>query len=312
LSTVIPAQAGIQGFRRSALRAVLGAFSQRRRLARLLLVEAAGLGHAADDRLLAVHERFTALIERQLEAAVATGQIPPQDTALAACAWMGALNEVILRWLYTGQPEVLDSALPGLRALLLRSVGYPVAPGAVILGIARIPSWARVLMVVRRGTILDPPAAGHLQPGDYVYFLVTRDRIRRLDTLFRASPDVARRLGILFGELPIRGESRLGEVERFYEIRFGDHDPEVTVADWTAAALGGRVALDRVVPVDGGRLVVRRLDHGRVAAVGLQLDALLAREPDEQLLDSIAEEEDGFVPALQRWSARLGIRTKRT
>ncbi|HVG98109.1 MAG TPA: TetR/AcrR family transcriptional regulator [Chloroflexota bacterium] len=114
----------------AALRAVLGAFSQRRRLARLLLVEAAGLGHAADDRLLAVHERFTALIERQLEAAVASGQIPPQDTALAACAWMGALNEVILRWLYTGQPEDLDSALPGLRALLLRSVGYPVAPGA--------------------------------------------------------------------------------------------------------------------------------------------------------------------------------------
>ena len=116
----------------AALQAVLGAFSQRRRLARLLLVEAAGLGHAADDRLLAVHERFTALIERQLEAAVATGQIPPQDTALAACAWMGALNEVVLRWLYTGRPQSLDAALPALRVLLLRSVGYrgelPAAP----------------------------------------------------------------------------------------------------------------------------------------------------------------------------------------
>jgi hypothetical protein len=39
---------------------------------------------------------------------------------------MGALNEVVTRWLYTGQPERLESTLPGLRQLLLRSVGYPI------------------------------------------------------------------------------------------------------------------------------------------------------------------------------------------
>src|SRR5919204_1558408 len=38
----------------AALAAALGAFAQRRRLARLLLVEAAGLGHAMDARLMAV------------------------------------------------------------------------------------------------------------------------------------------------------------------------------------------------------------------------------------------------------------------
>ena len=107
----------------AALQAVIGAFSQRRRLARLLLVEAAGLGHAVDERLMAVHERFTRLIQRHLDDAVAAGQIPRQDTALAACAWMGALNEVVVRWLYTGQPEPLESALPGLSTLLMRSVG---------------------------------------------------------------------------------------------------------------------------------------------------------------------------------------------
>ena len=107
----------------AALRAVIGAFSQRRRLARLLLVEAAGLGHAVDERLLAVHERFTAVIQRHLDEAVAAGQIPPQDTALAACAWMGALHEVVLRWLYQDEPKRLQDAIPGLRTLLLRSVG---------------------------------------------------------------------------------------------------------------------------------------------------------------------------------------------
>ena len=108
----------------AALAAALAAFAQRRRLARLLLVEGAGLGHALDARLMAVHERFIALIRRHLDEAVRAGLIPPQDTALAACAWMGALNEVVIRWLYTGEPEPLEGALPGLRTLLLRSVGF--------------------------------------------------------------------------------------------------------------------------------------------------------------------------------------------
>jgi TetR/AcrR family fatty acid metabolism transcriptional regulator len=113
----------------AALRAVVGAFSQRRRLARLLLVEAAGLGHAMDDHLMAIHERFTATIRQYLDQAVAAGQIPPQDTTLAACAWMGALNEVVVRWLHTGQPDPLETALPGLRGLLLRSVGMKDSEG---------------------------------------------------------------------------------------------------------------------------------------------------------------------------------------
>ncbi len=108
----------------AALQAVISAFSRRRLLARLLLVEATGLGHATDERLMAVHTRITELIQGYLDKAVQGGQIPPQDTALAACAWMGALNEVVIRWLYTGQPDPLESALPALRALLLRSVGF--------------------------------------------------------------------------------------------------------------------------------------------------------------------------------------------
>jgi AcrR family transcriptional regulator len=108
----------------ASLAAALDAFGRRKRLARLLLVEAAGLGHAMDEHLMSIHERFIALIRRQLDEAVAAGQIPAQDTALAACAWMGALNEVVIRWLHRGEPVRLQDATPALRALLLRSVGY--------------------------------------------------------------------------------------------------------------------------------------------------------------------------------------------
>ena len=107
----------------AALEAALTAFAQRRRLARLLLVEAAGLGHAMDERLMQVHERFIALIQRNLDAAVAERRIAPLDTGVAATAWMGALNEVVIRWLHAGQPAYLQDAIPTLRALLLRSVG---------------------------------------------------------------------------------------------------------------------------------------------------------------------------------------------
>ena len=65
----------------------------------------------------------------------------------------------------------------------------------MILGLSRLPAWARIIMVVRRKEILGPEQAGPLHEGDYVYFLVPRDRLARLDSLFRQSPDVARRLG---------------------------------------------------------------------------------------------------------------------
>jgi AcrR family transcriptional regulator len=114
----------------AALQAVVSAFAQRRRLARLLLVEAAGLGHAMDQRLLAVHARFIALIKRELDQALAQGPLAARvpDTELVACAWMGALNEVVVRWLYTGQPEPLERVAPVLRELLLRSIGAEPGP----------------------------------------------------------------------------------------------------------------------------------------------------------------------------------------
>lgn len=107
----------------AALRIALETFSRYRPLARLLMVEAMALGHAFDPALMQAHERFVRLIQRHLDQAVAEGSIPPQDTALAAVAWFGALQELVLRWLYTGQPDPLTKVLPELSALLLRSVG---------------------------------------------------------------------------------------------------------------------------------------------------------------------------------------------
>jgi potassium/hydrogen antiporter len=180
-------------------------------------------------------------------------------------------------------------------------VGYPVTADSMILGLSRLPSWARVVMVVRKGHILEPTEAGPLRAGDHSYFLVGRDRLPRLDSLFRPSPEVVRRLGLLFGELPIRGEARLAEVEQFYDLDLGHHDRDITLSAWAAERLG-RPVLDATLPVPGGRLVVRRLESGRIASMGLQIDALL--EPDENLLARIEEDADALA-RWRQWLARL-------
>ena len=106
----------------AALETVFHTFSRHRRLAMLLLVGGVGLGRAFDQRLLAIHARFASLVKGYLDEAVAEGSIPPLNTELTAYAWLGAVNEVIVRWLYTGQPEQLEDALDTLKVLLLRSI----------------------------------------------------------------------------------------------------------------------------------------------------------------------------------------------
>lgn len=114
----------------AALRVTLEAFAGHRRLARLLLLDAARpagpAGGVAGVRFESVHERFTAVVQRHLEEALRAGELRPApgfDPAVAAAAWTGALNEVILRWLRTGQPADPRDALPTLRQMLLSGVG---------------------------------------------------------------------------------------------------------------------------------------------------------------------------------------------
>ena len=187
-------------------------------------------------------------------------------------------------------------------------VGYPVPADSIILGLSSLPAWARILMVVRKGHILEPADARPLQPGDYCYFLVSRQRLPRLDSLFRSSRDVARRLGLLFGELAIRGETRVAELAQLYDLDFGDHEPDATVADWLKGRLDKPV-LDAAAAIPRAKLVVRRLESGRIASVGLQLDELLQVEPDERLLARLEEDADQLV-GLRRWIAGFGRRRR--
>ncbi|MBC8100021.1 MAG: TetR/AcrR family transcriptional regulator [Armatimonadetes bacterium] len=107
----------------AALQACLDTFGKYRRLAKVMLVQAVGLGAVFEDKRLQVNNRFVLLIKGYIEQAVAVGDVPPVDAEIAARAWMGAIYELVIRWVYTGEPtseRILQTLLP----MLLRSIGY--------------------------------------------------------------------------------------------------------------------------------------------------------------------------------------------
>ena len=106
----------------AAIKICMQTFGQHRTLAKIALVQAVGLGETFEEKRREINDRFAEIIQKYLEQAITDGSIPKIDTEVAARAWMGALNEVVLRWVYTGSPDP-ERATPALRTLLLRSIG---------------------------------------------------------------------------------------------------------------------------------------------------------------------------------------------
>jgi len=106
-----------------AIATVLAAFAQYRQPAKILLVQAMGLGVIFEKKRLEVHERFARTIEQVLDEAVALGDIDPINSSITAHAWMGAIYTVVIQWVYSGEPSK-EAISEHLVPLLLRSVGY--------------------------------------------------------------------------------------------------------------------------------------------------------------------------------------------
>jgi AcrR family transcriptional regulator len=106
----------------AALSACMLTFQKYRKLAKIFLIQAVGLGTAFESKRQEIHDRFANLVKKYLDEAVLSGDIPKIDTEITAYAWMGAINEVVIRWVLTDEPSP-DRSLPALRVILLRSIG---------------------------------------------------------------------------------------------------------------------------------------------------------------------------------------------
>lgn len=109
---------------RAAVEAGVKAFAQEPALAKIFLVEAVGLNPSFEAKRREIYGAFAKLIRKYLDAAVEDGDLPPQDTELAAYAWLGTISEGVVFALERGR--VLQSAdfVDSLTCLVLRAVGY--------------------------------------------------------------------------------------------------------------------------------------------------------------------------------------------
>ena len=107
----------------AALTTCLETFGKYRRPAKILLVQAVGLGNPFEEKRLEINDRFARLIETYIQEAIELGEIKEVDTEVVAYAWMGAIYNVVIRWVHKGEPTQ-ERILEGLLPLLLRSVGY--------------------------------------------------------------------------------------------------------------------------------------------------------------------------------------------
>jgi AcrR family transcriptional regulator len=105
----------------AALDAVLSALSVQKRLARLLITQGYSMGNAFESKRAEMFDRFAGVIAKQLEDAKSAGQIGELNAGLASRVWLGAVNEVVVYWLFSGGPSPKDVA-PDLKKFLLDSV----------------------------------------------------------------------------------------------------------------------------------------------------------------------------------------------
>jgi AcrR family transcriptional regulator len=106
-----------------ALETSLDTFGRYRRPAKLLLIQATGLGTTFEEKRNEINDRFAYLIKTYLDESIEVGDIPAVDTDVVSVAWMGAIYSVVIRWVNTGEPDperILRTLLP----VLLKSVGY--------------------------------------------------------------------------------------------------------------------------------------------------------------------------------------------
>jgi TetR/AcrR family fatty acid metabolism transcriptional regulator len=110
----------------AALEAVMRHLLQQRKLAQILLVQSL-FNPAFARKRLEIFDQFAQLIQRYLDEAIEEGSISPVDSRIVAHAWLGAIHELVVRWLYVEKPS-LKRALPALTQLFLHGIGIERNP----------------------------------------------------------------------------------------------------------------------------------------------------------------------------------------
>jgi len=163
--------------------------------------------------------------------------------------------------------------LPG--QLSQELVGYAVHANNPYLRRRIVPSWAKLMLVVRRERVLTAGEAGDIREGDHVYFLAPPEKAQALDRFFVDMPPPAAPDPRLLGDFFVGGEVTLGALAEIYGIAVAPQDAATTLADHLTDALGHLTRPNDVLALGAITLVVQKVVDGRAVSIGLQL-----AEPD--------------------------------
>ncbi|HXF94612.1 MAG TPA: potassium/proton antiporter [Gemmatimonadales bacterium] len=133
------------------------------------------------------------------------------------------------------------------------------------------PDGAIVALVARGQEMVAPRGSTDLRQGDHVFVLL-RPAVRWLVDRIFSAPARAGRAAPTGGEFPLRGATRLADLEEFYGIRL-DPSGATTLAGLLRERLGDDLEVGRSVTVGPVTLTVREIVDGQVETVGLRIAA---------------------------------------
>lgn len=135
-----------------------------------------------------------------------------------------------------------------------------------------LPDGVLVAMIVRDKQVIPPRGSTQILPGDDVFVLL-RPAVRGLvEHVFADSSAEAWHPAFAL-EFPLRGTTRIGEVEEFYGIKV-DAPGTQTLDAFLRVGLGRAPALGDTLVSGPLTFTVRELVEGRVETVGLVIDPL--------------------------------------
>src|SRR5499427_840842 len=166
-------------------------------------------------------------------------------------------------------PRRVELDLPG--QLEHELVGYAVSSKNPYMRLRVVPSWAKLMLVVRDQRVLAAAEADEIREGDHAYFLAPPEKAQALDRFFVDMPPPATPDLRLLGDFFVSGDVTLGTLSEIYGLTIAPQDTATTLADWFGTRLHHKAKVGDRLPLGAIQLVVDGVTKGRVTTVGLYL-----------------------------------------
>lgn len=166
-------------------------------------------------------------------------------------------------------PRRVELDLPG--QLEQELVGYAVGVNNPYLRRKLMPSWAKLMLVVRDEQVFTAGEVQTIREGDHVYLLAPPEKARALDRFFVDMPAPAALDPQLLGDFFVSGETTLGALAEIYGIAIAPDETAIPLADHMEKRLGRSARPGDVVPLGVIALLAHSVVDGKVTNVGLRL-----------------------------------------